>query len=168
MSREGFYRIIIIALLLLNLGTLGYLWTAQSHAPQWAGEDRRPPGGRHNPMDRLIISRLKLDDSQVPKFEELKHDHHSRMMVLQEEAARLHDKYFSLLKADHEDTAARNELMQQLSENNRIRESLNFEHFRDLKGILHPDQQSLFDSFVEELGREFSTRPGRRPPPPEE
>lgn len=167
MSKEGFYRVVIIALLLLNLGTLGYLWTAQSRAPQ-PPEGHRGPGGRHNPMDRLIISRLKLDDSQIPKFEELKHDHHSRMMVLQDEAAQLHDRYFSLLKAEHEDTAARNELMQQLSENNRKRESLNFEHFRDLKGILRPDQQSLFDSFVEELGQEFSTHPGRRPPPPEE
>jgi Spy/CpxP family protein refolding chaperone len=146
MKQSVFYKIVIVALMLLNTAVIGYLWL-------------RPPGGMHDgpphdgPPDRMIIERLQLDEAQQKQFEELKHEHHSYILGIQREAGALHNSLFTLLQAEQLDTAARDSIITRLEAGYRRKELVTFDHFKKLRTILRPDQKAAFDDFVAELGR---------------
>jgi protein CpxP len=152
MTKDSFYKIVIFLLLALNFGILGFLW--MHHRP----EHDSPPEG----PDRLIIERLRLDEPQKGQFEELKHEHHSQMVQIQEQSGKTHQQLFDLLKKDPIDTAARNNLILALQQNDKQKELVTFEHFRKLRAILHPDQMPRFDALVQELSMHLlNLGPGR-------
>ena len=151
MSRESFYRVIIIALLVLNFGILGFLWMGR-HGDM-------PPGRRPEPAG-FIIEKLQLDDAQQARFQQLRNTHHKRDMELREESRNLHDALFSLLKNEAADSAKIDNLYNLISVNDRAKEQLNFNHFKELKTILKPEQQKLYQEFIEDIAKQFG------PPPP--
>ena len=158
MKKEIFYRVFILLLLLLNFGVLGYLWMGKDH-----GHGPGPEG-----VDRMIIERLKLDEGQQEQFNQLKHEHHMQMMQIDEKSGSLHHQLFEVLKKDPIDTVEKNKILNKLEYNYRQKELVTFDHFRKLRGILHPDQKPLFDDFVDELGRHLmGPPPGQRPKPGE-
>lgn len=145
MNRERFYKIVILCLLLLNFGILGYLLVSRND-----GHGHPPPGG---PPDRLIIERLKLDEKQQDTFDGLKQEHHGQMMELQEQSSILHRQLYALLKNKPVDSATKDSLMQLLQQNALQKEQVTFEHFRKLRGILRPEQEPAFDDLVEEISQ---------------
>jgi hypothetical protein len=157
MKKENFYRIIILALLLLNFGILGYLWKSN-------GNEHRPP--QHVEPAGLIIDRLQLDAKQQSAFEELKHAHQQASRKLRDESRELHDALFNTLT--NADTGAVDSLMVQIAKNDEAKELLNYHHFKELKTILKPEQYHLYDEFIEDIARQFGPRqgppPGERPP----
>ncbi|MBS1771784.1 MAG: periplasmic heavy metal sensor [Bacteroidetes bacterium] len=157
MSKDGFYKVVVIALLLLNIGTLGYLWQSGKQ-----GEERRHGGPGPAPF---IIEKLQLDDSQKAQFEKLRDAHHERTEQLRHESAQLHDALFSMLKNDVIDSAAVDSLNKLILVNVQQKEALNFNHFKELKSILKPEQYKLYDEFIEQIARQFAPPPppGRRP-----
>jgi Spy/CpxP family protein refolding chaperone len=149
MNRERFYKIVILLLLLLNLGVLGYLVT-----------DRRDPvshpplDGRPGPAaDRVIVNRLDLTENQQEQFAGLKHEHHRQMLELQEESSELHKELYALLQYEKPDNKTKDSLLHLLQQNALTREQVTFEHFKKLRGILTPEQEPAFDEFVEDLSR---------------
>lgn len=158
MKQSVFYKIVIVALLLLNTAVIGYLWLRPPAQPQFGP----PPDGR---PDRMIIERLRLDEGQQRQFDELRHEHHSHILDIQKEAGALHNQLFSLLQAGQLDTAARDSIITLLEAGYRRKELVTFDHFKKLRGILRPDQKADFDDFVEELGRRLMEphRPEGRP-----
>src|ERR1043165_6819219 len=157
MRNDKFYKIIIIALLLLNMGVLGYLWFGNNRHPE--------PGGPHR-VDELIINKLHLDDKQQHQFQGLKEQHHSQMIKIQQEEGRLHKQLFALLKNDSIDDIERDRLMVHLQENDKRKEEVTFEQFRKLRGILQKEQQPDFDMLVEEIASQIMGRHRDGPPPP--
>lgn len=157
MKQGVFYKIVIVALLLLNTAVIGYLWLRPPAHPPYGG-----PEGPHR-VDAMIIDRLRLDEAQQRQFEELKHEHHGHMLDIQKQAGELHNHLFTLLQAEPVDTAARNSILTQLQANYLQKELVTFDHFKKLRGILRPEQKPDFDNFVEELGRRLM----QQGPPPE-
>jgi Spy/CpxP family protein refolding chaperone len=158
MNKDSFYRIVIIALLLLNIGMLAYLWSGP----------RGPRGemhGRPPRPDELIHDRLQLTDKQTDQFDELKHDHHEHMLELQEQSAELHERLYKLLQSPTPDTTERNNILAQLQENYHQKELVTFDHFQKLRDILNEDQKKRFDDLVGELSRQLIGPPpeGRHP-----
>lgn len=155
MNKDNFYRIVIVALLLLNVAMLAYLWSGprSPHGEMRAGPPR---------PDELIHERLQLTDRQTEQFDELKHDHHSHMLKLQEQAAGLHEKLYRLLQNPTPDTAERNNILAQLQHNYQQKELITFNHFQKLRSILTDEQKARFDELVGELNRQLIG------PPPEE
>ena len=155
MSSDKFYKIVIIFLMVLNMGTLGYVWF-----------NNRPQEPRFMPpheADRMMTDRMKFDEKQLDLFEDLKHEHHSQMVELHSEAKGLHVALFDLLKDKIVDTLKRDSLIQLLQQNARQKEIVTFDHFYKLRGILRPDQTQYFDGFMEEFSRRImSPGPGRR------
>lgn len=164
MKTERFYKSAIIVLLLLNLGTLSYLWLGNKrplHGPP-------PP---HEGPARLIIERLKLDNEQQQKFDELKFEHQSKIREVRKESGQLHDALFSLLKNAEVDTQAKDSIQNAIRVTELKKDEMTFEHFRQLKSILKPEQLPLFDGLIEDIGRRLTENPpgGERhdgPPPP--
>lgn len=152
MKQNIFYKIVIVTLLLLNTAVIGYLWLRPGVRPH----DGPPHEGR---PDGLIIERLRLDDAQQQRFEELKQEHHSQVLEIQKEAGALHNSLFALLQADAPDTAARDSIIALLDAGYRRKELVTFDHFKKLRSILKPDQKADFDVFVDELGRRLMEQP---------
>ena len=131
MRKEWFYKVIIIVLLLLNFGVLGYLWT--SNKPHSGGI---PP---HDEPAGFIIGRLQLDQDQRMEFEKLKHAHQKASRYLKEESRQLHDALFSTLH-DVSDSAIVDSILSQIAKNDSAKEQLNYNNFKELKAILKPEQ----------------------------
>ncbi|RYD57071.1 MAG: periplasmic heavy metal sensor [Sphingobacteriales bacterium] len=148
MTKDNFYRIVITLLLLINIGTLAFVWMDRNDGAKPQMHHIGPPH-----VDEMIIERLKLDDKQIEQFEELKHEHHSQMVEIQRQSGSLHNALFQLLKTDHVDTVYRDSILHRLQLLDKEKELATFDHFQKLRGILAPNQQSNFDDFVEELSR---------------
>lgn len=152
MKTTNFYKIVIVTLLLINTGTLAYLFIGRNERPGM------PPHG--NPVDHLIIERLQLTEAQQQQFDMLKHDHHERMMEWQEQSSRLHSGLFALLKNQEKDTIAIDSFMQLIAANDHKKEMATYEHFEQLRSILRQEQQPAFDGLVEEISQKIMN-PGR-------
>lgn len=150
MTKDSFYKIVISLLLLINIGILAFLWIDRRNERSMS---RPPHMGPPPPPDRMIIERLDLNDKQVDQFEELKHEHHSQMVTIQQQSAQFHKDLFLLLKTSTVDTAYRDSILHQLQILDTRKELATFDHFQKLRGILEPQQQANFDEFVEELSR---------------
>ncbi len=155
MKTINFYKIVIVTLLLINTGTLAYLFIGRNE------RSGMPPHG--NPVDHLIIERLQLTTAQQQQFNMLKHEHHERMLEWQEQSSRLHGGLFTLLKNQEKDTIAIDSFMQLIAANDRKKEMATYEHFEQLRDILTPAQQPSFDGLVEEISQKIMNpgRPGR-------
>lgn len=155
MRKEVFYRVIIVALLLLNFGVLGYLWMGQKEMHQ---QGETEVDRRKEPAD-FIIKSLQLDEEQQMKFEELKHEHQHNMQMVREESKNLHDGLYKELHKQTVDSNVVDSFMQLIVVNTQQREMVNFNHFRDLKTILKPEQYKLYDEFIEAIARCFGPSP---------
>lgn len=142
MRKDGFYKLVIVLLLLLNLGTLGYLLMEKNGK----GHKLPPP-----PPDRIIIERLHLSEPQIKQFELLKHEHHSQMLDIQEQSGRLHRQLFELLRNDTAITVEKDSLLRLIQATNLQKEQVTFEHFRKLRKMLAAEQQDEFDRLVEDI-----------------
>jgi len=156
MKKETFLVAVIIFLLLLNLGTLGFLFLQNNRHPDFPPHPRRP--------DRLIIERLKLSSEQIGKFEELKFEHRSGMNKFEHEAAQLHASYFSLLKENNYSQSAVDSLENLLAENQTKKDSITFKHFEDLKDLCNEEQKKYFNGLIEEIGEILTSQPPKRKP----
>lgn len=153
MRKDIFYKVIIITLLLLNFCTLGYLWIGKKEIE---GEHER----RKEPAD-FIIKSLQLDDEQQIKFEELKHRHQQDTRIIREESKNLHDALYKQLHEQTIDSVLVDSFIQLIVVNAKQREIVNFNHFRDLKTILKPEQHKLYDEFIEAIAQRFGPPPLR-------
>lgn len=157
MKRENFLMLVVIALVVLNFGTLGYLLLNKGQQP--ANLPHRPPG-----PDKLIIERLKLTPKQVDEFEGLKFEHRSGINHLNRESKEVYTEYFSLLKTDQPDFAAAQTIEQRLAHIQAQKDSVTFMHFVKLRQLCTEEQKPLFDDFVDELGDILVRQPPRPRP----
>lgn len=154
MKKETLLTVAVVALLLLNFGTLGALLLRRP--PQ-------PPGGRgHERLDRHIVESLDLNAGQRQKFEQLKSAHHEQMLANERAYRDALGDYFALLKADTVAPAQRDSLQALLAHIQEERASVTFQHFSDLKALCSPEQQKRFTDLLPDLMRVIL--PGNTPP----
>lgn len=165
MKKEQFYSVVIILLLLLNMGTLGYLWVNRQQ-PQAQFPGNAGPG--HPEPDRIIIDRLQLDATQQEQFAELKHIHRKSTDSLQQLISHTQHELFRLVRQDEMDIVLRDSLLAQIEHYETAKHIVTIQHFYDLRKILNEQQKESFNGFMEEIGSRI-TGPGRGhhgPPPP--
>lgn len=146
----------VILLLLLNIGTLVFLFLSNDRRPA-------PPGPEGNAGD-FIIKSLQLDEQQCRQFDTLRIQHHEMVQRAQDEDRRLHDAYFSLLKSPQSNRQSADSIMALMAQQRKTMDSATFEHFRQLRALCRPEQQGKFDRTIDEIARLLGPRPG--PPPP--
>lgn len=156
MKKENFLVVVVIALLLLNMGTLGYLFIQQKKQHNILFEHRPPR------PDKLIIERLQLDEKQIALFEETKFKHRSSINKLEREAAELHAAYFSLLKKDNYTASEIDSFQRLLAINQMQKDSTTFIHFEELKALCNEKQLSLYNNLIEEIGEILTTQPPKK------
>lgn len=142
--------IAIIALFLLNAGTLFFMLNSRHHGPP-----ERMDGNRR--FDNLVMRTLELTPEQAGQFEQMKRSHHEQMLQLDEATKQPFDAYFSLLAQPVTDTVTKDSLEQKITDLYRQRMRITFRHFADLKAICTPQQQQKFDALVPSLMQVMST-----------
>src|SRR4051812_49096175 len=88
MDNSKFLKSVIIVLLLINIGTLAFLWLHKPHDMN--------RGGGHGAFE-FLTHELKLNEQQRQQYEELKNEHHEAVEALQEHSQKLRHSFFELL-----------------------------------------------------------------------
>lgn len=158
MKRGNFYTIVIILLLLLNIGTLGYLWVnkpGRHHPP--------PPDSPHS----IIINELQLNKAQQKQFKVFRHRHRRSTDSVQRLIKETQLSLFGLVKQDSMNLAKRDSLLGNIEQYESAKHLITIEHFHDIRSMLQPEQKELFNEFMEEIGSRITGpgRPHHGPPP---
>lgn len=142
MKKETLLTVTVLALLLLNLGTLGFLFLRRPPHPPEQGSGR---------VGRQIVEALQLNPDQERQFEQLKTTHHEKMMQSDKAYREALEQYFALLKNDTFVPAQRDSLQAALTQIQQNRTSTTFQHFSDLKALCTPEQRQHFADLIPTL-----------------
>lgn len=146
MSRSKLLTIAVLGLLLINLGTLIFIFTSRERP------DGRPPRGEG--PKRIIIQRLGFDEQQQDLYEVLVQEHRESSRELNQKARVLHQELFSLLK-EKEYKAKADSLINEIALNQKRIDSLNMDHFEKIKGLCRNEQIEKFNKLAEDLAHLF-------------
>lgn len=165
MVKDRFLIVVIIFLFVLNLFTLGYLMFERRPLPPEMNEREgfeqfenglgKRDKNRPERPDKLIIDKLKLNETQVKQFEELKKEHRKQIDMLQDSSRRYHDEYFGLLKNAVTDSTKANALLNRIAQNQVEIDKVTYTHFEKIKAICDPSQKEFFNGFIDEIARSF-------------
>ena len=150
MDNSKFLKSVIIILLLINIGTLTFLWF--HHSPH--EHPHSNPG-----VAEFLIHELKLNDKQQEQFEQLRNDHHHAIEQLQEQGHQLHHHFFDLLHTSPVDSSAVEHAASAIAENQKQIELVTFYHFQKLRTICNSEQQHKFDEVIQDALRMMAPKP---------
>ncbi|MFZ4523475.1 MAG: Spy/CpxP family protein refolding chaperone [Bacteroidales bacterium] len=135
MNKLRFYQIVIVILMLLNLGTLTFLWLGRP------GHERLPVQGRSG---EFLIRELNLTSAQQDDFGKLRDEHQERLMQIREKDRILHDRFFNALFQSPADTQIVNRLADSIAGTRKQMEMLTYNHFSQLRQLLTEPQKVKF------------------------
>ena len=152
MEKTKLLTISVIGLLLLNLGTLGFLFMNGTK------EQRLPhnrPGGRPSPRE-IIIHKLHFDTNQQKEYDKIIDWHRGEIRQLEKKIHEAKDKLYSELIQPKVNVKTKDSLMTLLASYQKQIEETHFKHFSGIKMICHPNQMVYYNELTEELSRLFS------------
>lgn len=152
MERTRLLTISVIGLLLLNIGSLGFLFL---NGPKAGGMLH---GGRPQPKE-IIIDQLQFDTNQQQEYEKLIRWHRGKIDELDSAIRETKNELYSILGEDKIDENAKARLITRLNEYQKQVEETHFKHFEDIKKLCKPEQKEQFKALTEELSRIFAPRP---------
>jgi hypothetical protein len=157
MKGKAFYIIVIILLIVLNIGTLTFLWFNRPDQ-----KSRRP----HKDVALFLERKLKMTPSQKGQYILLRENHRILLQYYQKQDQALHNRFFDLIPANSGDSLLVKVILDSIADNRKLMEMLTFQHFRSIRGILDTDQQVRFDKIFDETLKQVLPPPPPPPPPP--
>jgi periplasmic protein CpxP/Spy len=157
MSSNRFLKIVILILILINLGTLAFIWFSRP---------MRTPDGRRAVAAGFIVRELNLSEAQRREYRSMRINHLRTLEVLQEHDKMLHEQFFRQLFAEVPDMQAVADLADSIALNRKEMEILTYDHFRHLQHILTPEQQKRFKDIFDDVLKIVLPPPPSPPPPP--
>jgi hypothetical protein len=156
MEKTKLLTITVIGLLLLNLGTLSFLFLN--------GKNHKLPheGGRPQPKE-IIIEKLHLDAAQQKEYVKLIQWHRSEIRELDDNIRQAKNELYMQLSQAEVNVKAKDSLIILINSNQKQIEETHFKHFEDIKKLCHKDQLEDFNELTEELSRIFTPNKPPRP-----
>jgi len=154
MNNTRFLKAAIIVLILINIGTLAFMWF---NRPLFRQHDQPifAPG--------FLVKELELSASQQKEYLSMRNSHRMMLRQLQEHDKALHTRFFDQLFSEVPDSKRVGDLADSIAENRRKMEVLTYEHFMHVRQMLTPVQQKKFGKIFDEVLRMVLPPP---PPPP--
>ncbi len=149
MNKLKIYKIAVALLLLINMGTLGFMWLNRPPAP-----DARGPF-------TFIVKATAMDDAQQATYRQLRDQHRSEMEGSRKQNREIREQLFNLLAQHGENDPEVQQLADSIAATRRKEELLTYTHFRRVREICRPDQQVKFDAAI---GEAIQTLGPPRPP----
>jgi protein CpxP len=147
MEKNKLQRIIIIGLIVLNIGLIGFVFLR----PHGKGPHRKHMEPKH-----AIIEKLHLDKTQIEAYSALIRIHQSQIKKANDEQNMLKQDLYSLLDHSELNDTAKKSLLVLLGNNQQKIEQIHFSHFNDIKSICRPDQLDEFNELAKELSQLFA------------
>lgn len=154
MEKTKLLTIAVIGLLVINLGTLGFLLMNGKEHPG-------PRGGRPQPKE-IIINKLHFDAQQQQAYEKLIQWHRGEIDKLDGNIRQAKTELYAQLSQAETNVKAKDSLILVINSSQKQIEETHFKHFEDIKKLCHEDQLADFNALTEELSRIFAPKP-RRP-----
>lgn len=151
MEKSKLLTFAVVALLLLNLGTLGFLVFGKTAD--------RPPHGAHREPKYQIIAMLHFNDVQQQQYEKLILGHRATIGQIEGNIRMVKNRLYLQLLKDQPDHRAKDSLVNVLATYQKQIEQTHFNHFQDIKKICRPDQLEYYYDLTQELSRIFSKPP---------
>ena len=158
MEKTKLLTIGIIALFLLNLGTLGFLYFS---APKGHHPQELRPEGKLKPRE-IIIEKLHFDIDQIKQYDQLIQLHRRQITEMEEKIRDSKNELYLQLNEDRVNKKATDSLITDLASYQKEIETLHFNHFYDIKNVCKKEQLDDYAELTHELTRLFSKRPRRR------
>lgn len=155
MKKPNFLIFTVVALLVINIGTLSFLFVNQHN-------HKKPHPRRHqsNPKN-IIIERLQLDDNQQAEYKTLIEQHREGIENVERSIRKLKAELYQQL--NQESSSQKDSIIHQLSSLHAKIESIHYQHFNGLKAICKPDQMEDFKELSKDLAKIFGRHRKRRP-----
>lgn len=141
MKKESFWKILSLILLLVNIGTLGFLLL-----------DNKQKNGPRKP-DKLIIEGLHLDKNQVAEFEVLKKIHRSGIDSLDEAEKQVRKNIFEEIQKGFGNDSIQNQNLLKLSEIRSLKDKITLVHFKGLYNLCREDQKAYYHNTIQEIAK---------------
>ncbi|HEX2627366.1 MAG TPA: periplasmic heavy metal sensor [Chitinophagaceae bacterium] len=146
--------IAIVLLLLINTATIALLWSGKNDGGKHPG-----PGGEA--AAEFIIRETKMDDAQRQQYRNLVQQHREAAEELRREMGRSKENFFDLLQQTNVPDSVLRAASLQANERSQELDILTFRHFAEVRKILRPEQQQVFDRIIKEALRMMAPPPGR-------
>lgn len=153
MKTLRFYKLLVIALILLNLFTIYFLWNS--------GKPKHPPFGPRKSLVEIID--LKGDAAQ--KITSLEIQHFQEKDALIEQSRKLHEQLFKSFSIPTKDSTDIAQLIDRIVENQRETEQMTFDYFKEVDALCTPQQK---EKLQEVLHHAIGRMGGGPPPPPKD
>lgn len=148
-SKIKFLYFIIIALLLMNGGTIAFMFLHHPPNPQ-------------QEVARWLTEKLNLTKEQQKQYEVLREEHRNNMDVIHAQDRNLHDRYFDLLKGESIDSVLVSQLADSIALSRKQTELTTFYDFKKIRSICNAGQQKKFDEIIGEALKMMGSRPPRQ------
>lgn len=151
MDNTKFLKIVIVLLLLINIGTIAFLWM---HRPQH--ED-----GSHAQFDMVsyLSHELNFTDAQQQLAKQLIEENRNSRVSLREKNKELHDQFFDLLGSASADADTVKSMADSIASIQCKLELLTFYHFQKMRGICNEEQKKKFDLVIKDALRMMAPKP---------
>lgn len=157
MEKARFYKILIAILVLLNIGTLSFLWFGRS-ASQSENQQKE--------SIEPFVRGLQLSQEQIVQFKLFRDDHLTQLYFLRMEDRRLHELFYDALFLPVPDTIKANRIADSLVMVRKKMELLTFSHFQQIQQILNDHQKIKFRTIFRGAVEQVMPPPPPPPPPP--
>ncbi|MBU0696885.1 MAG: hypothetical protein KKE39_10245 [Bacteroidetes bacterium] len=147
MTKTKFLTIGVVILLILNFGTLTFLFTKKPPHPL-KFEQEGPK--------KIIIERLGFDKQQIEKYELLIKNHQQAIEKLQKEIKESKNELYATLVTS--DTSNVELLEKEISYLQLEIEKTHYQHFQDIKILCKPNQLIKFNDLALDLAKLFKPR----------
>ena len=137
MSQLKFYKYAAFGLLVLNVSMLAFFFLT------------RPGPGRGGPQ-KPAIEHLGLDDAQHEEFLKFAHQHEDKMIIIEDQQKELLQAYFNTLVIAS-NTLDLPSTLERLTQLEKQKVELTYQHFSEIKAILKPNQIKDFESFMKHI-----------------
>jgi periplasmic protein CpxP/Spy len=163
LQKSKFLTFVVIGLLIINFGTLAFLFFKKPPLP--------PIGPPPNEVRGFLEQELNMNDNQKKELDKLKEEHHSRIISLQDTIKLIKDKMFDQLSLMNVDSSLVKQFASTIGEKQTAIELITFEHFRKVRNVCDDNQKQKFDKIMKDVvrmieGKKFPPPPPGMPPHP--
>jgi Spy/CpxP family protein refolding chaperone len=156
-SRNKNLLFIIAALLLTNVAVLAYfLWIKQPEHKRTGFDNKK------DWMAGKLKEEVGFNDEQVAQYKQLKEEQKATIRPLYDEMRKAKDSLFRLLSDPGLSDSIINKVSDVIAQKQKALDLQTFNHFKKVRALCTPEQQSKYDSMVLRMFRKMGKPPVRR------
>lgn len=144
MSKKGFYKLVILTLVGLNMVLIAFFLIQLRH-------QNRPSAKK---IRSEVVAMLNLNKEQAATFNQFADEHKQQMKVLDAQQAQLLYPYFESL-ADSAIHIDKDSILEQLQLFERQKITFTYQHFEKIKQLLKKEQTPEFKTFINTITQKF-------------